>query len=245
MSAEDRAITLGHPSYVWREGQERRLRLIQQHVRLEGARILDVGCGLGLYVQRFRAFGDDVHGVDVDAAKVGQASRTLPNIQVASAEQLPYAEGTFDLVLLHEVLEHLEDDLAAVCEAHRVLRPRGRLVVFAPNRLYPFETHGIYWRGEYHVGNYPLVNYMPSAVRARFCPHVRAYTARGLRRLLAGLPGKTLVHRRIFAGYDNVVTRRPALGRLLRGITYALEGTPLEALGLSHFLVYEKAPSCA
>ena len=48
-----------------------------------------------------------------------------------------------------------------------------------------------------------------------------------------------------FAGYDNVVARRPALGRLLRGITYALEGTPLEALGLSHFLIYEKASSCA
>jgi len=238
--SSDKAVTLGHPSYVWRAGQERRLQMIRAYVPLAGARMLDVGCGLGMYVRRLRAFSDCVHGVDVDAERVAEASRTLPNIRQAPAEALPYADNTFDLVLLHEVLEHVDDDGAAVREAWRVLVPGGRMVVFVPNRGYPFETHGAFWRGRYHFGNIPLVNWLPDAWRARLCPHVRAYTRASLRRLFAGLDGSFVAERRIFAGYDNIVARAPAVGRALGAVSYALEGTPLDFFALSHFVVYEK-----
>jgi SAM-dependent methyltransferase len=255
--AQDKTITLGHPSYVWGFGQERRLNLIRRFVSLENRSILDVGCGLGMYVQAFRRFSEDVHGVDIDEEKVVEASRTLPNIRVASAEGLPYPDGRFDVVLSHEVIEHVADDRQAILEAVRVLRSPGagegvgtsvgqapvsggRLVLFAPNRLYPFETHGAYWGGRYHFGNIPLVNYLPDRWRAHFCPHVRAYTARDLRGLLAGLPVRIIVHTQIFPGYDKVVHRHPALGSVLRQVTYFMERTPLRALGLSHFLVVEK-----
>jgi SAM-dependent methyltransferase len=240
MMSADKTITLGHPSYVWRDGQERRFQLIARHVVLHSARVLDDGCGLGLYVRRFRVLTDDVHGVDVDPERVAEASRTLPNIVVAPAEHLPYPDGYFDVVLSHEVLEHVTDEAAAVSEALRVLRPGGRLVVFVPNRWYPFETHGVYWHGRYHFGNIPLVGYLPGAWRARLCPHVRAYTRRGLRRLFAGQAGRVVVLRSIYAGYDNIVARCPRLGRALRAVTYALEQTPLQVLGLSHFMVFER-----
>jgi SAM-dependent methyltransferase len=238
---QEKAIALGHPSYVWREGQERRVQLVRRYAPLEGARILDVGCGLGLYVQRFRAYSDRVYGADIDADKVREASRTLPYIVQAPAEALPYPANSFDLVFSHEVLEHVTDDLAAVREAYRVLAPGGKLVLFVPNRWYPFETHGVYWRGRYHYGNIPLVNYLPDRWRRKLCPHVRAYTRRGLARLLEGLAGRVVVRRCIYAGYDNIVGRWPAFGRLLRGASYALEQTPLQELGLSHLLVFEKA----
>jgi len=246
--SEDKAIVLGHPSYVWRFGQERRLDLIRRFVALEDRTILDVGCGLGMYVRAFLRFSQDVHGVDLDEAKVAEASRDLDNIRTASAEDLPYPDGTFDVVLSHEVIEHVADDRRALAEAVRVLRtpdpgagqPGGRLVLFAPNRLYPFETHGAYWGGRYHFGNIPLVNYLPDRWRNRFCPHVRAYTRRDLEGLLEGLPVRVIVHTQIFPGYDKVVHRRPWLGRQLRQVTYFLERTPLRALGLSHFLVAEK-----
>jgi hypothetical protein len=61
-----------------------------------------------------------------------------------------------------------------------------------------------------------------------------------MRRLFDRLPGRVIVHTQIYPGYDNVMARRPRLGRLLRSITYTLERTPLRALGLSHFLVFEK-----
>jgi hypothetical protein len=127
-----------------------------------------------------------------------------------------------------------------VAEALRVLTPGGRLVIFAPNRLYPFETHGCFWRGEHRFGNIPLVNWLPNPLRRRLCPHVRAYTSRSLRRLWRGLPGKVLAHTQIYPGYDKVVARRPALGKALRKVTYALERTPLRTFGLSHLVVLER-----
>lgn len=241
MGCDEKAIEWGHPSYVWRRGQERRLNLVRQYVDLDGARVLDAGCGLGLYMLRFRDFTQHVYGVDVDREKVREAQKVLSHVQCASAEHLPFATGFFDIVFSHEVLEHVKDDAEAVHEAYRVLKPGGRLVIFVPNRWYPFETHGVYWRGQYHFGNIPLVNYLPHPWRDRLCPHVRAYTGKGIRALLEGLPGRLVVHRRLFAGYDNIVARHPLLGTMLRRVSYFLERTPLQVLGLSHLVVFEKA----
>jgi hypothetical protein len=122
----------------------------------------------------------------------------------------------------------------------RVTRERGRIAIFVPNRLYPFETHGVYWQGRYHFGNVPLVNWLPTKLRDQLAPHVRAYTTRDLHRLLEGLPLRVVHHSQIYPGYDNVRSRAPALGWFLRRVSWLLERTPLQAFGLSHFLVVEK-----
>ena len=243
MSTEDKAVRLGHPSYVWRFGQERRLNLIRKHVPLEGKRILDVGCGLGVYVRRLRGFSDAVCGVDVDEERITEGSQDLPSLQVAPAEHLPFPDGSFDVVLLNEVLEHVQDDRQAILETYRVLAPEGRMVLFVPNRLYPFETHGFYAGKRYIFGNIPLINYLPDRIRDRFCPHVRAYTRRGLTNLFNDLSGRFVVNTTIYPGYDHISVRRPTLGRLLRTATYNLERSPLCRLGLSHFVVFEKYAS--
>jgi SAM-dependent methyltransferase len=236
MPNRDDPILRGHPSYVWREGQSRRLALIQTYVSLNGAQVLDAGSGLGLYVEHMRQAGAEVYGVDLDPAKAA----AVPGCLGASVTALPFRDASFDVVLSHEVIEHVDSDVEAVREAYRVLRPGGRLVVFCPNRWYPFETHGAFWRGKYHFGNIPLVNYLPSTLRRRLCPHVRAYTRRGLRALFADLAGDIVEHRCIFAGYDALMERWPPLARWLRRITYPLEKTPLRWLGLSHLLVFQK-----
>jgi SAM-dependent methyltransferase len=243
--APTRAAALGRPSYVWRSGQERRLSLVRSRVSLEGARVLDVGCGIGAYVRRIRELSPRVYGVDIDEQRVRRGSSELPNLMLAAGEHLPFLDNSFDAVLLNEVIEHVSDDAATVREACRVAKAGGNVVIFAPNRLYPFETHGIYLRKRYIFGNIPLVNYLPDFLRHRLAPHVRAYRAGDLRRLTAGLDARWAEHRVIYPGFDNVAARSKLLARALRSTLYALERTPLQVLGLSHFLVLEKGGSMA
>ncbi len=237
------AARLGHPSYLWRAGQMRRLALVRRWVRLEEATILDIGCGVGLYTAQFRHFSQRVVGVEVDPAIARQAAGRLPAIVIAPAEALPFADAAFDVVFSHEVIEHVRDDRATAQEMLRVTAVGGRIVIFCPNRLYPFETHGHYWRGRYHFGNTPLINYLPDPLRNRLAPHVRAYTGSQLRALFDPAQARVVHHSIIYPGFDNIVARWPILGALLRRVLYALEHTPLQAFGLSHFLVLEKLPS--
>lgn len=238
----ERAARLGEPSYVWRAGQERRLRMMLQAAadRLHG-RVLENGCGVGMYAHRLQAHSrGQVIGLEYDLPRAAQARALGVSTVNAAGEALPFPDASFDLVVSHEVIEHVADDALAVREMVRVLRPGGRLVLFCPNRGYPFETHGIYWRGRYIFGNIPLVNYLPRALRDRLAPHVRVYTRRDLERLFEGLPVRFVRRTVIFGAYDNIIARWPRLGRALRAMLHALERTPLRILGLSHFWVVEK-----
>lgn len=237
----DLAAQRGEPSYVWRSGQERRLRMVAQWVALDGAVVLDHGCGIGTYASQFRRrFGSKVEAFDTEAERVAEAQHEVRHTLVAVAENLPYPSDHFDLVFSNEVIEHVQNDRVAAAEMVRVTRPGGRIVIFCPNRWYPVEQHGHYWRGKYHFGNTPLVNYLPDPIRNRLAPHVRTYTAHGIKRLFAVQPVKIVHYTRIYGGYDNIERRFPRLGKLLRTILYTMESTPLRFFGLSHFLVLEK-----
>ncbi|HHB89744.1 MAG TPA: class I SAM-dependent methyltransferase [Anaerolineae bacterium] len=236
----NKAAVLGHPSYVWRAGQQRRFEMIRRWAQVEGARVLVDGAGIGMYSRHLEAAGAWVVSIDIDLPSMVEAHRHTAHCLVAAGEQLPFPANAFDTILSHEVLEHVADDAAAVAEMARVLKPGGRAVIFVPNRLYFFETHGHYWKGKYHFGNTPLINYLPDRWRNRLAPHVRAYRAGDLRRLIEGLPLKIIYWTQIYPGYDNIIARQPALGKTVRGFTRFLEKTPLRIFGISHFLVLEK-----
>ena len=245
----DKAALRGEPSYVWRAGQERRLEMIVNAAgeRIKG-RVLENGCGVGMYVEHLAPYGGQVIGLEYDFERAAEAGVRSPNILNAAGESLPLPSGTFDLILSHEVLEHVQDDAQAVREMMLVLRnpdpasgkPGGRIVLFVPNRGYPFETHGIYWRGKYKFGNIPLVNYLPRTWRDKLAPHVKVYSKRDLEKLFVGLPVKFIERTVIFGAYDNIIVRFGLTGKVLRGILQFLEKTPLKGLGLSHFWVVEK-----
>jgi SAM-dependent methyltransferase len=236
----DKAAMRGHPSYVWREGQERRLHMVRRWAPLAGQHVLDVGCGVGMYTAAFLRETPHVFGIEIEYRRALEARERAAGVVQSPGERLPFADATFDVVFSHEVLEHVADDRACAAEVVRVARPGGRIVVFVPNRLYVFETHGMFWRGRYRFGNVPLINWLPTPLRDRLAPHVRAYTTSDLRGLFDGLPVRVVHHTQIFPGYDNIVARAPGLGRLLRAFTYALERTPFRVFGLSHLLVMER-----
>lgn len=239
----DKAITLGHPSYVWRFGQDRRLSMIRAYLPMEHARVLDIGCGIGTYVEKFAAGGAVAFGVDADEEKLvrGHQEKKLDTLALSMSESLPYPPDSFDGVLLHEVIEHVQNDRETIAQAHRVTKHGGVVIVFAPNRLYPFETHGAYFGKRYVFGNIPLIGYLPDGLRNKFAPHVRAYRSRDLRALFEHLNGEIVAHSQIYPGYDKIAARRRELAGFFRSVTYTLENTPLRRLGLSHFLVWRKS----
>jgi SAM-dependent methyltransferase len=215
--------------------------MIANWSHLDDSIILEDGCGVGTYASQFaQRFDARVEALDIEAERVAEARREVPHALVGAGEHLPYPSNTFDLVFSNEVIEHVHNDRETAAEMVRVAKPGGRVIIFCPNRWYPFETHGFYWRGKYHFGNTPLINYLPDVLRNQLAPHVRAYTAHGLVGLFRDLPIRVVEHTRIFGGYDNIARRNPALGKLIRAVLYTAEATPLRILGLSHFLVLEK-----
>jgi SAM-dependent methyltransferase len=99
-----------------------------------GARALDVGCGTGangpvLAARAALAIGLDASAIPLGLghSRDGHAARLR-----GDAARLPFPSGTFDLVVALDVLEHLDDDVAAARELHRVLRPGAAAIVFVP-----------------------------------------------------------------------------------------------------------------
>ena len=247
MTDFDKAAALGQPSYVWRAGQERRLKLILEAAAgRERGWVLDNGCGVGAYLEHMAPLAERAIGLEFDIERAAKAGNRELEVLSATGERMPFPDESFDFILSHEVIEHVNDDRMAVEEMVRALRrssgdrSAGRLAIFAPNRGYLFETHGIYLRGKYRYGNIPFVNYLPRGTRDRLAPHVRVYSARDLDRLFSDLPVRVVKRTVIYGAYDNLIARFGVAGRFLRAVLQGLENTPLRVLGLSHFWVLER-----
>lgn len=105
-----------------------------------GLKVLEIGCGLGTDGAKFAQAGADYTGVDLTEAAVELARKRfelfeLPGkFQTADAENLEFADESFDLVYSHGVLHHTPDTAKAIREVHRVLRPGGRAIVMLYHR---------------------------------------------------------------------------------------------------------------
>ena len=93
-------------------------------------RVLDVGSGSGLFIQRAAKHGATVTGLDAARGLVAIARRRLPDsdIRLGEMETLPYSAGTFDIVTILNAVDLAGEPLAAMEEARRVLRPGGLVV---------------------------------------------------------------------------------------------------------------------
>lgn len=240
MTHSDKAALRGEPGYVWRSGQERRMQMIQEWIDLKDAVILDNGCGLGTYLDHFSQFTQHGFGLEIEHERAVKAIPSGNGIVQAEGETLPFADNTFDVVFSNEVIEHVDNDVLAVQEMVRVVKRNGRILIFCPNRWYPVEQHGIYWRGAYKFGNKPFVNYLPNPLRNKLAPHVRTYSKGGLLALFKDLPVEVVHYGRIFGGYDNIENRLPRFGKIIKKTLYASEKTPFSVLGISHLLVLQK-----
>lgn len=99
----------------------------------EGLRLLDIGCGTGYHMARYRKRGFEVSGVDGSEEMLKRAREFNPGIefQHADVDALPYETGSFDFVMCIEVLRYLPDPAASIREMARVLKPGGVALVTA------------------------------------------------------------------------------------------------------------------
>ena len=126
---------------------------------IRGKHILDVGCGDGTDAEIFiREFGLQTTAIDVYE---NPAIRTVNDLafQIASAEALPFQDGFFDYVFLHDVLHHIDEEtqsrerhLAALREVSRVINPNGgKVVILESNRYNPISyVHMVRMLGHDH-----------------------------------------------------------------------------------------------
>jgi len=108
----------------------------------EGERILDVACGEGVLSLKLAERGCEVHGIDLSEGAINSAKRLAEREKIAcefkveNAEDLQYPDGYFDKVVFSSSLEHIEDDIKALKEACRVLKPNGSIILTVPSLTY-------------------------------------------------------------------------------------------------------------
>jgi len=150
-----------------------------------GIRLLDVGCGTGYHLHRYRDRGFVISGVDGSADMLKEAAQANPGIEFkqADVEKLPYPDASFDLVLCVEVYRYLPSIDACTREIARVLKPGGLALVTAAPPL--------------QASLYPLVNRITSAMRVSDLTRLRQFfhSQRALRAAFDGAGfGRTDVH---------------------------------------------------
>ncbi len=108
----------------------------------ERARILDAGCGSGRNMVELARRGT-VTGVELSDTSVvpGPRSAACGEVIEGSVLEMPFADGSFDLAVSLDVIEHLEDDLAALRELRRVVAPGGALLVTVPAYQWLWSGH--------------------------------------------------------------------------------------------------------
>lgn len=105
-----------------------------------GMRTADLGCGSGVFSEKLHDRGLKCVGLDLSFNLVRVGAKTYPNTHFANGdvETQPFADETFDLVVLSGLVHHLPDPSRCAAEVFRILKPGGRFVAFDPNRRNPF-----------------------------------------------------------------------------------------------------------
>jgi SAM-dependent methyltransferase len=184
-------------THWWFRGRRKIIASVLRPYLRPPARIIDVGSGGGAVAQALLEFGS-VTACDIDVRCAASVARR-PGMRFAygTAEAIPFADGGFDLATAFDVLEHLDDDVRALREMARVVRPAGLIAVTVP-------AYGWLWGRQDEISH-----------------HRRRYTGRSLRKAItaAGLIPRRLTafNTILFPGIAAVRLTRRLAGRRADG----------------------------
>lgn len=138
-----------------------------------GKRVIDLGCGNGYGSAELARLAESVIAVDLSAEAIADAQAQYGNARlhfdVASLEKLPFADGSFQLGVCFEVIEHLSDFRALLTEARRVLDPGGQFIISTPNIKFYAESRKLNGPNPFHEHEFSYEEFR--AVLAEFFPH--------------------------------------------------------------------------
>jgi SAM-dependent methyltransferase len=126
----------------WYRGRRKVLERVVEDLRLPArARILDAGCGSGRNMVELARHGT-VTGIELSQTSVSLArERGMGEVIAGSVLEMPFEADSFDLAASLDVIEHLQDDLAALRELRRVVAPGGSLLVTVPAYQWLWSGH--------------------------------------------------------------------------------------------------------
>lgn len=128
-----------------------------------GAKVLEIGCGLGWASGVFNSLGLDLLSIDASEETVGEARRRYPELRFVVADAIDFPKpGAYDAIVAFEVLEHLDDGQKAAAKWKDSLKPGGRLFLSTPNRHYSMDNPAK------PVNRHHLREYYPAELRQMF-----------------------------------------------------------------------------
>ncbi len=126
----------------------------------ETGNLLDIGCGTGLFVERYRAEGGSAIGIDISRGMIRQARRrcTQTDFIVGTGEVLPFSDASFDAIASLLAFSYMKDPQGMLSEAYRVLKPGGTIAICTlGKKLLTRGIPAIYHIGEIMKVNHPVV----------------------------------------------------------------------------------------
>lgn len=128
------------------------LMQLPQHHRTQ---ILDVGCGTGCNIQKLNSHGyNNVIGLDISQAALRFCqTQNVKKTVCGDVILLPFPDNSFDMSLALDLIEYVQDDLAALKELARILKPGGSLVIFAPAYKFLWSFHD---EAKHHIRRYEI-----------------------------------------------------------------------------------------
>ena len=170
---------------------KKRLAFIEENQSFhKNQKVLDIGVGYGVYLRNICENVGQYVGIDPEEINLKKVKKQIifENVEVIQnvAEFLPFEENSFDNIVMIEVLEHVNTDKKAIQEIFRVLKPGGSLVITAPNKLFPFETHG-FRIGSHNYSTrgfgFPFLPYFPDFLRKHFA-NANVYSPQKIKKML-------------------------------------------------------------
>lgn len=117
-----------------RKAFKEQLKILTQHLKPQGLKLLDVGTANGYLLEVARALGFEVYGTEISPSSLAIAQSKFPGrISEGALEKQNFETESLDVVTLTDVLEHLNDPQQTMAEIKRLLRPGGWLLIISPN----------------------------------------------------------------------------------------------------------------